>query len=133
MKRELKSDRLSEPAGAFSHGIEVRMDGSSLLFFSGLTSRNRDGSVFGVGDIRAQTERCLENLSNLLEDSGAGFDDVVAVTLYVLNMSQFDAVHDVRRRYFREPFPSSTMVEVSRLAAPDMLIEITAIAARPAS
>lgn len=129
-KRELKSDRLSEPAGVFSQGIEVPLEGS-LLFLSGLTSRNRDGSVVGAGDITAQTERCLDNLTTLLEEAGAGLDDVVAVTIYVRDMGHFDAIHEVRRRYFNPPFPSSTMVEVSALALPEMLIEITAIAMRP--
>lgn len=129
MKRELRSDRLSEPAGVFSQAIEVPMAGS-LLFLSGLTSRNKDGSVFGGGDITAQTERCLDNLIALLEEAEAGLDDVVAVTLYVRDMSHFDAVHEVRRRYFRVPFPSSTMIEVSALALPEMLIEITAIAVK---
>jgi 2-iminobutanoate/2-iminopropanoate deaminase len=130
MKHELKSMRLSEPAGVFSQAIEVPMEGS-LLFLSGVTSRNRDGSVFGAGDITAQTERCLDNLIALLEEADASLDNVVAVTLYVRDMGHFDAIHEVRRRYFRPPFPTSTMVEVSRLAMPEMLIEITAIAVCP--
>lgn len=103
----------------------------SMLFLSGVTSRNPDGSVFGTGDITAQTERCLDNLSTLLRDAGATLDDVVAVTVYVRDMSHFEAIHEVRRRYFDPPLPSSTMVEVSALALPEMLIEITAIAVRP--
>ena len=129
-KRELRSERLSEPAGVFSQAIEVPMVGS-LLFLSGLTSRNKDGSVFGAGDITAQTERCLDNLIVLLAEADAGMDDVVAVTVYVRDMGHFDAIHEVRRRYFRPPFPSSTMVEVSGLALREMLVEITAIAVRP--
>jgi len=132
MKRELKSDRLSEPAGVFSQAVEVPMEGA-LLFLSGLTSRNKDGSVFGAGDITAQTERCLDNLVALLAEAGVTLDDVAAVTLYVRDMGQFDAVHEVRRRYFRTPYPSSTMVEVSGLALPEMLVEITAIAVKPAT
>lgn len=132
MKRELKSDRLSEPAGVFSQAVEVPMEGA-LLFLSGMTSRNKDGSVFGAGDITAQTERCLDNLVALLAEAGATLDDVAAVTLYVRDMGQFDAVHEVRRRYFRAPYPSSTMVEVSGLALPEMLVEITAIAVKPAT
>lgn len=129
MKRELRSTRLSEPAGVFSHGIETPLQGS-MLFLSGLTARDMDGSVVGVGDVTAQTERCLDNLVILLEEGGASLDDVVAVTVYLRDMGDFDAVHEARRRYFRAPFPSSTMVEVSALALPEMLIEITAIAVK---
>jgi enamine deaminase RidA (YjgF/YER057c/UK114 family) len=129
MKREIKSERLSEPAGVFSQATEVSMEGS-LLFLSGLTSRNRDGSVYGIGDIKAQTERCLDSLTTLLEEAGAGIDDVTAVTVYVLDMGHFEQIHEVRSRYFRPPYPSSTMVQVSQLALPEMLIEITAIAVR---
>ena len=103
-----------------------------MLFLSGITSRNPDGSVFGAGDITAQTERCLDNISALLQEAGATLDDVVSVTVYVRDMGHFEMIHGVRRRYFTRPLPSSTMVEVSALALPEMLIEITAIAVRAA-
>jgi reactive intermediate/imine deaminase len=130
-KVEIRSDLLSTPAGAFSQGIEVPM-GGRMLFLSGMTSRNPDGSVFGAGDITAQTERCLDNISALLQEAGASMDDVVSVTVYVRDIGQFEAIHEVRRRYFSPPLPSSTMVEVSALALPEMLIEITATAVHQA-
>jgi 2-iminobutanoate/2-iminopropanoate deaminase len=126
-KREMRSERLSAPSGVFSQGIEVPMQGR-MLFLSGMTSRNLDGSVFGVGDVAAQTERCLDNIGVLLEEAGATMDDVVSITVYVRDMGDFEVIHEVRRRYFAPPLPSSTMVEVSALALPEMLIEITAIA-----
>jgi enamine deaminase RidA (YjgF/YER057c/UK114 family) len=130
-KIEIHSDLLSTPAGVFSQGIEVPMSGR-MLFLSGMTSRNQDGSVFGAGDIVAQTERCLDNIVALLQQAGASMDDVVSVTVYVRDMGHFEAIHEVRRRYFSPPLPSSTMVEVSGLALPEMLIEITATAVRHA-
>jgi enamine deaminase RidA (YjgF/YER057c/UK114 family) len=58
-------------------------------------------------------------------------DDICRVDVYIRNMEQFDAIHRVRRAYFREPLPASTMVEVVKMTHPDYLIEISAIAVIP--
>jgi 2-iminobutanoate/2-iminopropanoate deaminase len=58
-------------------------------------------------------------------------DDICRVDVYVRNMEQFDAIHRVRREFFREPLPASTMVEVTKMTSPDALIEINAIAVIP--
>lgn len=128
LKRQVTSPMVSAPAGIFSHAIEASPGNGSFLFLSGMTSRSEDGTVFGVGDIRAQTERCLENMRHVLSESNSTLDDLVALTVYVTDMGHFDAIHEVRGRYFSTPYPSSTMVEVTALVLPEMLIEITGVA-----
>jgi enamine deaminase RidA (YjgF/YER057c/UK114 family) len=100
-----------------------------MLYVSGLTAREPDGSVYGVGDVRAQTERVLDSLAAILETAGGSLQDVVRVVVYVRDITQWPTVHEVRSRYFRVDPPASSMVEVSRLVHEDLLIEIEATAA----
>jgi 2-iminobutanoate/2-iminopropanoate deaminase len=123
----LHANELSDPAGVFVQATRIEASGH-LIFVSGLTSRNRDGSVFGIGDIRAQTAHILDNLEIILAKANATLDDVVRVVVYITDMDDFAAIHEVRARYFTGARPASTMVQVSRLVHPDMKIEIEATA-----
>ncbi|MCD6074714.1 MAG: Endoribonuclease [Rhodospirillales bacterium] len=123
----LHADELSAPAGVFVQATRVEASGH-FIYVSGLTSRNRDGSVFGAGDIRAQTAHILDNLKIILARGNATLDDVVRVVVYITDMEDFAAIHEVRAKYFARARPASTMVEVSRLVHPDMKIEIEATA-----
>ena len=99
-----------------------------MIFVSGLTAREADGSVYGKGDVRAQTARVLDSLAAILGEAGGSLNDVVRVVVYVRDISQWPAVHEVRSRYFATDPPASSMVEVSRLVHEDLLIEIEATA-----
>jgi enamine deaminase RidA (YjgF/YER057c/UK114 family) len=129
-KTQLRSDRLSPPSGVFSHATTVEAKGR-LVFISGTTARKLDGSMAGVGDIEAQTRQVCENLKAAVEAAGGTMDDICRVDVYVRNMEHFDAIHKVRREYFKAPAPASTMVEVSKMTSPEYLIEINAIAVLP--
>ncbi|MCY0897529.1 MAG: RidA family protein [Firmicutes bacterium] len=129
-KEELRNRKLNAPLGVFSQATKIEASGT-LVFISGLTSRDPDGNVIGVGDVRKQTETILENMQTLLQDAGGSLDDVMKVTVFIRNMKDFDAIHEVRRRYFKPPLPASTMVEVSMLVSPELLIEIEAFAVIP--
>src|SRR5581483_1070460 len=95
----------------------------------GLTAREPDGEVYGLGDVRAQTGCVLDSLMAILEQAGGTLEDVVRVVVYVRDIAQWPAIHEVRSRYFRvDPLAPST-VEVSRLVHDDLLIEIEATAA----
>ena len=96
MKSQVTTDALVAPLGVWSQAIKVEA-GSNLLFVSGLTSRSVDGSVFGVGDIEAQTTRVLENLSAILDAAGATMADVVKVTVFVRDIEEFATIHAVPR------------------------------------
>jgi 2-iminobutanoate/2-iminopropanoate deaminase len=126
-KQVLHSDQLSPPVGVFSQAIKVPAQGH-VIYVSGLTSRNVDGTTHAAGDIRAQTRRVLDNLKVILAQGGGTIDDVVRVVVYIRDMGDFKAIHEVRAEYFTKDPPASTMVEVSRLVNDDMLVEIEATA-----
>jgi 2-iminobutanoate/2-iminopropanoate deaminase len=129
-KQQIRSDRLRQPCGVFSHATAIEATGR-LVFISGMTSRRADGTIAGIGDIEAQTRQVCENIKAAVEAAGGTMDDICRVDVYIRNMEQFDAIHKVRREYFREPLPASTMVEVVKMTHPDYLIEINAIAVIP--
>jgi 2-iminobutanoate/2-iminopropanoate deaminase len=127
MKKQITSSKLRQPSGHFSQAIVAEARGR-LVFISGMTARRADGSIAGVGDVEAQTRQVCENLKAAVEEAGGALDDIVRVDVYVRNMEHFDAIHKVRREYFKAPAPASTMVEVCKMTSPDYLIEINAIA-----
>ena len=86
------------------------------------------GTVVGEGDIKLQTETVLDHVKTVLREAGGGMDDVVKVTVFITDMGLYDEIHEVRRRYFGDPYPASSMVEVSALIDPRLLIEIEAVA-----
>jgi len=129
-KQQISSDRIRQPSGHFSQATVVEARGR-LVFISGMTARRVDGSIAGIGDIEAQTRQVCENLKAAVEAAGGTLDDICRVDVYVRNMEHFDAIHKVRREYFKMPAPASTMVEVCKMTSPDYLIEINAIAAVP--
>jgi len=126
-KQQIRSDKLRQPSGVFSHATAIEAKGR-LVFISGMVARRLDGTMAGIGDIEAQTRQVCENLKAAVEAGGGTMDDICRVDVYIRNMEQFDATHRVRREYFREPLPASTMVEVTKMTSPDALIEINAIA-----
>ena len=126
-KQAIVTAGLAVPNGHFAQAISVEAAGR-LVFISGMTARNKTGGVTGVGDITAQTVQVCENLKAAVQAAGGTLDDVVRVDVYVRNMEDFAAIHEVRRRYFTGVPPASTMVEVSKFVNKDYLIEINAIA-----
>jgi 2-iminobutanoate/2-iminopropanoate deaminase len=129
-KTQLTSAALRSPNGVFSQATMIEATGR-LVFVSGMTARTPDGGIAGVGDITEQTRQVCENVQAAVREAGGTLDDVCRVDVYVRNMEDFAKIHEVRARYFTEPLPASTMVEVSKLAHPDYLIEISAIAVIP--
>jgi 2-iminobutanoate/2-iminopropanoate deaminase len=126
-KRQLMSEELSQPSGVFSHATTIAANGT-IVFVSGMVAKRSDGTVAGVGDITEQTKQVCENLKAAMAAAGGSLDDICRVDVYVRNMEHFPLIHEVRRQYFKEPLPASTMVEVTKMTSPDYLIEISAIA-----
>ncbi len=128
MKKEIiRSEKLRKPHGIYSHAVKVKAD--NLLFIKGTTARDKDGNIVGKGDIKAQTRQIFENMKIILETAGGTLDNIVKLTLFVTDINQFKEIHEVRAEYFIQDYPASTMVQVSRLASENLLIEIEAIAA----
>jgi len=126
-KQPVKSAKLAEPSGHYSQAIAVEATGR-LVFVSGMTARRADGSVAGIGDIEEQTRQVCENIRAALDAAGAAMDDVVRLDVYLRNIGDRERFNKVRRQFFRAPPPASTLVEVSKLASPEYLVEISAIA-----
>ena len=127
-RRVIRSPKLPAPmrGGAFSSGVEA--PAGRTIYVSGQVSMDADGNVVGEGDVRLQTETVLESVKAVVEEAGGGMEDIVKVTVFILDMAHYDEIHEVRRRYFEEPYPASSMVEVSALIDPRLLIEIEAVA-----
>ncbi len=126
-KERITSEHLAAPSGHFSPAIAVAAKGR-FVFISGMTARRADGSIAAPGDIEAQTRQVCENLKAAVEAAGGSLADICRVDVYVRNMEHFAAIHRVRRAYFPDPAPASTMVEVSKMTSPEALIEMSAIA-----
>ena len=114
-------------ATLYSHCVRVT-NATTTLYLAGQLARNERGETVGVGDIRAQTAQVIENMRTILRTEGADLENLVKVTVYTTDIRYFDAISEVRRRYFTGNLPASTMVEVSKLAQPDLLIEIEGVA-----
>lgn len=99
-----------------------------MIFVSGQIAFDEEEEFVGKGDIRVQTGQCLKNIQRALKNLGGTLDDVVLVTVFVKDMSGLKDIHDVRLEYFKEPYPTSTLVEVKGFVHADALIEINAIA-----
>ena len=112
--------------GAYSSGVEA--PAGRTVYVSGQVAFDAEGNVVGEGDIKLQTETVLEHVKTVVEEAGGSMEDIVKVTVFITDMGLYDDIHEVRRRYFEEPFPASSMVEVSALIDPRLLIEIEAIA-----
>jgi reactive intermediate/imine deaminase len=99
-----------------------------LLFVSGQTAYGDERSYL-QRSFREQGERAFANLGHVLGAGGSGLDRVLKVTIFVTDMSYFGDVVELRRRYFSEPYPADSIVEVQALHSPGVMIEIEAIAA----
>jgi reactive intermediate/imine deaminase len=113
--------------GYYSNCVRVRA--GSLLFISGQIATDVQGRVIGKEDPAAQAEQALRNIQLLLAANGATMADIVKVTVYVTDISYLDIIAPVRLKYFPKNGPASSIVEVSRLAMPDLKVEIEAVAA----
>ncbi len=116
--------QLGSTIGAFCHATRV----GQFLFVSGMTAR---GTEAESGDMEAQTDAVLKKIEHVLESEGASFKDVARVTVYVTDLNDFEKIHEVRRRYFGDYLPASTLVQVASLIGPKIKIEIEAIAVVP--
>jgi reactive intermediate/imine deaminase len=105
----------------------------NFVFVSGQVPIDRDGRTVGQGDVVAQGRQALENVRALVEAAGGALDDVCFLSIYVTDIRNYTPFGELRREYFREPFPASTVIGVTGLAEPDWLIEIEAIAYVPES
>jgi 2-iminobutanoate/2-iminopropanoate deaminase len=117
--------RAGQPA--YTHVVTVSGTGK-MIFLAGQLARDGDGNLVGKGDMRAQIQRVGENLKAGLEAAGATLADLVKTNTFVTDYEEYAKHGDMRLKYFGPATPTSTTVEISRLADPDAMIEIEAIA-----
>ena len=120
---------LAKPTGHWTTVTTARP--GKLVFVSGLLPKNESGAIVGTGDIRAQTRQVCENLRLAMVAAGGTLKDVVRVDVYIKDMALFPDIHDIRREYFGDNPPASTMVAITAFTHPDVLIEINAIGVLP--
>lgn len=134
MQREFinpKGHLHSIPRG-YSHVVKVKNPGT-FIYVAGQGPINEKLELIGLGDIEAQARATFQNIKRNLETAGAGFADVVKMTVYLLDVKNHQwPVRNVRAEFIdTENPPVSTMVEVSRLAIDGMLIEVDVMAVLP--
>lgn len=127
MRRLRLPEQLPEPISHYTDGVVA--DG--WIWISGMLAVDASGALIGGNDVVAQAERVHENIEAVLAKAGASFDDVVKVTVYLRRIGDRAAVNTVRRKFFGESRPASTLVEVSAFVLPDALVEIDAVARQP--
>ena len=100
----------------------------NMLYISGQTAYGDDGKLIGINNFDHQAAQTFKNLKRVLEAGGSSLENVIKVTIFLKDMSNFNKIVDLRREYFTSPYPADSIVEISSLYSADALIEIEAIA-----
>ncbi len=126
-RTEYRVDLMPEPISHYTDAVQA----GGLLFISGCVPADAQGRLVGDGDVVAQARQVFESIGRVLAAAGAGFADVVKVTVYLIDIDDRPLINPVRQEAFGDVRPASTLVEVSRLALPGARLEVDAVALAP--
>lgn len=124
MQKVISTDKAPSAIGPYSQAIEV----NGMVYTSGVIPVDPATGVIAEG-VEAQAEQAIKNLCNLVEASGSSVDKVVKTTVFIKNMEDFGKINEIYSKFFKEPYPARSCVEVARLPK-DVLIEIEAVAVK---
>jgi len=124
MRQEIRVAGLSEPISHYTDAVRF----GDLLFLSGVAPLDEHLRLVGGDDVAAQARQVFLNMERLLKAAGAGFSDILKVTVYLTDVADRPKINPIRQEFFGETRPASTLIGVKALALPGMKIEIEAVA-----
>jgi len=124
MREEIRINDLNQPISHYTDAVRF----GNLLFISGVAPVDSEARIVGNDDVVAQTRQVFVNMGKILKAAGADFSDILKVTVYLTDVADREKINPVRKEFFGNSRPASTLIGIKELAIPGMKVEIEAVA-----